>query len=209
VRILVVDDHEVVRKGVIALLASRSDWTICGEAADGREAVAAVARLRPDVVLMDISMPGMNGLEAVRQIRKCEPRIEVLILTMHDSDDVLADVLDSGARGYISKSDAAREIVAAVETVAAHKPYYRGATAAGMVAAQRGACRLQASPLTGRERQIVQLVAEGKSSKEIAALLNISVKTVETHRAHVATKLELHSVTDLVRYAIRKRIIPG
>ena len=212
-RILVVDDHDVVRRGVISVLASRPEWEICGECRTGREAVAAAAELKPDVVIMDVSMPEMNGIEATRQILKDSPQIQVLVLTMHDSEHMARKVFAAGARGYILKNDAGIELVAAVEAVQLRRPYFSAKVAEAMLkhfAAQSGpeaASGETAELLTAREREIVQLVVEGKSSKEIAAVLHITTKTVETHRANIMNKLEIHSIPELVRYAIRNHIV--
>ena len=208
-RILVVDDHQVVRKGVASVLSRRPEWEICGEASTGREALEACARLKPDVIVMDISMPDMNGLEATREIHKRNPNAEILVLSMHDSEQMVREVLAAGARGYVIKSSASDELVAAVTALAEHRPFFTSRIAETVL---RG--YLEGEPASGaagelspREREVVQLAAEGKSNKEIAAALHITVKTVETHRAHIMRKLGLHSVADLVRYAIRNRII--
>ena len=212
-RILLVDNHQVVRRGVAGLIAdARSDWEVCGEASTGREAVASAASLRPDIVVMDISMPDMNGLEATREILKNNPGIEVLILSMHESDQMVHDVLGAGARGYIFKQDAGNDLIAALEALRHHKLFFTsrvsevvlGGYLGGAAAAPADGASSRLSP---RERQIVKLVAESKSNKEVAHILQISVKTVESHRAHIMEKLGLHSVTELVRYAIRNNIV--
>jgi DNA-binding NarL/FixJ family response regulator len=212
-QILVADDHELVRKGVRAVLAEHAGWTVCGEAVNGRQAVAMAKELHPDVIVMDISMPELNGLEATRQIHKALPNVEVLILTIHESDQLVGEVLAAGARGYILKADTSRLLVAAIESLPQHKPFFTG-TASEVVLGgylrpgqpTRSASRT-VPRLTAREREIVQLLAEGKSNKEVAVALGVSVKTVDAHRANVMHKLNLHSVTDLVRYAIRNTII--
>jgi DNA-binding NarL/FixJ family response regulator len=212
-RILVVDDHAVVRRGVRALLEGHPGWEVCGEAGTGREAVEQASRLKPDIVVLDLSLPELNGLEATRQILRELPRTEVLVLTMHHSEELAQQVLQAGARGYVLKSDAGESLIAAVETLVRREPfltprltelvlerYVHGAggrerdTGAGIV-------------LTPREREIVLLVAEGRSSKKVAAALGISVKTVETHRTNVMRKLRLRSVGELVRYAIRNGLV--
>ena len=213
-RILVADDHELVRRGVLASIQQfRPDWEVCGEASNGREAVASAASLKPDIVVMDISMPEMNGLEATRQILKENPEIEVLILSMHESEQLVHEVLASGARGYVLKADAGNDLIAALEALRQHKlfftsrisevvlrGYLTGPRSAGGDAGLTG-------QLSQREREILQLVAEGKSNKEVATTLNLSVKTVETHRARIMEKLDLHTVSDLIRYAVRNHVI--
>lgn len=213
VRILVADDHEVVRQGVRTLLEAQPGWEVCGEAADGREAVEMTKRLKPDVVILDITMPNLNGLEATRQILKADPKARVLILSMHESDQVVREVLDAGARGYVLKSDAGRNLVAAVEALRLHNTFFTSKVAEMVMSGYRKAAPPTSGEtppperLTPREREVVQLLAEGKSSKEVAVALDLSVKTAETHRANIMRKLEIHSVSDLVRYAVRNKII--
>ena len=210
-RILVVDDHQLVRKGVVAAIEDDSrQWEVCGEASTGREAVAAAETLKPDIVVMDISMPDMNGLEATRQILKANGQTQVLILTMHESEQIIREVLDSGARGYILKSDAGTDLTKALEALKNHKPYFTSNIAEVLLKGYLHGSSPENSSAGGvvspREREVIQLAAEGKSNKDIANTLNISVKTVETHRARIMAKLDLHSVSDLVRYAIRNGI---
>jgi DNA-binding NarL/FixJ family response regulator len=213
VRILIADDHEVVRRGLRALLETRPDWEISGEAVTGRQAVEETRRLTPDVVIMDISMPEMNGLEATRQIRKAVPQTQILILSVHDSEQLVREVLEAGARGYVLKSDAGRDLIAAVESLCQNKPFFTARVSEMMIEGYLkggGAAEMNKealNPLTTREREIVQLLAEGKSNKEVASLLAISVKTVETHRSHIMAKLNLHSMSDLVRYAVRNQLV--
>jgi DNA-binding NarL/FixJ family response regulator len=213
-RILVADDHHVVRTGLRALLESKSGWHVCAEAANGREAVEKATTLKPDVAVLDIGMPLLNGVEATRQIHKLSPETEVLILTMHDSDVLVQEVLEAGARGYILKDDADRNLLAAVDALRRHKPFLspRVSDAARTRAAKGESHARERSArnrLTPREREILQLLAEGKTNKEVAGLLGISVKTAETHRANIMIKLDFHSVIDLVRYAVRNKIIQG
>jgi DNA-binding NarL/FixJ family response regulator len=213
VRILVADDHQVVRTGLRALLESKSGWQVCAEAANGREAVEKAAQLKPDVAVVDIGMPLLNGVEATRQIRKLSPKTEVLILTMHDSELLVQEVLRAGAHGYILKDDADRDLVAAVDALRRHKPYLssRVSEAASNAPGPSGEgsnfSQSSRGRLTPREREILQLLAEGKSNKEVAGYLGISVKTAETHRANIMLKLDFHSITELVRYAVRNKII--
>lgn len=213
-RILLADDHEVVRKGLCALLRAQPDWEVCGEASDGREAVEKTLKLKPEVVILDIGMPNLNGLEATRQILKAYPQVKILILTLHDSDQVVQDVLNAGARGFLLKTDAARDLVAAVEALRRDKIYFTPKVASMVLEGylRRDTPKAQQQPpsrgrLTPREREIVQLLAEGKSSKEVAVALGLSLKTAETHRSNIMRKLELHSVSDLVLYAVRNNIV--
>ncbi len=209
-RILVADDHHVVRTGLRTLLETKRGWQVCAEAANGREAVEMAGKLKPDVAVLDIGMPLLNGIEATRQIRKVSPETEVLILTMHDSEVMIQGVLEAGARGYILKDDADRNLLDAVEALRLHKPYLssRVSAAAPKTALPAGEGSTPARRrLTPREREILQLLAEGKGNKEIAEFLGISVKTAETHRANIMLKLNFHSITELVRYAVRNQII--
>jgi len=212
-RILVADDHEVVRRGLCALLQSRPEWEVCGEAADGREAVEKSQSLKPDAVIIDIGMPTLNGLEATRQILKANPHIRVLVLTLHDSDQMIREVLDAGARGFLLKSDAARDLISAVQALRRDNTYFTSRVAEmvleGYLKPLTKAVPLAPlrNRLTPREREVVQLIAEGKSTKEVAVALQLSVKTAETHRSNIMRKLELHSVSDLVLYAVRNNIV--
>jgi DNA-binding NarL/FixJ family response regulator len=208
-RILVVDDHAVVRRGVRSLLESHDGWEVCGEATTGRDAVEQSRRLRPDVVVMDLSLPELNGLDATRQILKDMPDTEVLVLTMHQSEELARDVLQAGARGYVLKSDADENLITAVDSLRQHKPFLTSTVTEFVLDGyvRRGDGAQDDLLLTAREREIIQLVAEGQSNKEAASTLGISVKTIEAHRANIMRKLHLRSVSDLVRYAIRNRIV--
>lgn len=208
-RILVADDHEIVRQGLRRILENQPGWEVCGEAASGREAVAKARQLKPDVAMLDFGMPELNGAEAARQILKESPRTEVLVLTMHDAEQLVREVLAAGARGYVLKSDASRDLVAAVQALLAHKTFLSPGVSKVVVDGYLRGSEVETSAdrLTPREREIVQLVAEGKSNKEVAASLNISIKTVEAHRSHLMHKLNLSSVGELVRYAIRNKIV--
>lgn len=211
-RILVADDHSVVRTGLRTLLESEEGWEVCAEATNGREAVEKAKELKPDVAVLDIGMPMVNGIEATRQMKKVSPETEILILTMHDSESLIEEVLGAGARGYILKDDADLNLVRAVDVVRQHKPYLssRVSEAVSKTALPPEAeAGLDRRRLTPREREILQLLAEGKSNKEIASFLDISVKTAETHRANIMLKLNFHSITELVRYAVRNNIIQG
>jgi len=211
-RILVADDHEVVRRGLCSLLRGQPEWEVCGEASDGREAVEKASQLKPEIVILDIGMPNLNGLEATRQIMKANPQTKVLILTLHDSEQLVRDILDAGARAFLLKSDAARDLIAAVEALRKGKIYFTPKVGALVLEGylQRDKATPEPQPrhrLTTREREIVQLLAEGKSSKEVAVALGVSVKTAETHRANIMRKLELHSVSSLVLYAVQNNIV--
>jgi len=213
-RVLVADDHEVVRKGLRTILEEQPGWEVSGEASDGREAVDKVRALKPDVTVVDVGMPGLNGLEATRQMLKNDPETKVLILTMHESDPLIREVLDAGARGYLLKSDAGKDLVSAVEAIRRNKTYFTARVAQMVLDGYLDKKPrtpvdhdVPASRLTPRQREIVQLLAEGKSSKEVAVALNLSVKTAETHRANIMRRLNCHSVSELVRYAIRNNII--
>jgi len=201
-RLLIADDHAVVRAGLRALLESRRGWEVCAEAADGREAVEKATKLKPDIVILDIGMPRLNGVETARRIHKALPHSEILILTMHESDELVQQVVEAGAHGYILKDEADRVLLAAVDALRQHKPYF--SIRVSEVADPGKASR---SRLTPREREILQLLAEGKSNKEVANLLSISVNTAEAHRANIMLKLDFHSLADLVMYAVRNKII--
>jgi DNA-binding NarL/FixJ family response regulator len=209
-RILVVDDHAVVRRGVRALLESHDGWEVCGEATTGRDAVEQSRRLRPDVVVMDLSLPELNGLDATRHILKDAPKTEVLVLTMHQSEELARDVLQAGARGYVLKSDADENLIAAVENLRQHKPFLTPIVSEFVLDGyirDAGERNPPSGAVTAREREVIQLIAEGKSNKKAASALSVSVKTIEAHRANIMRKLHLQSVTDLVRYAIRNKIV--
>ena len=210
-RILIADDHEMVRQGLRRVIEEQKGWSVCGEANTGRQAVAKAKQLRPEIVITDFSMPDLNGLEATRQIRAALPQTEILILTMHDSEQLVREVLAAGARGYILKTDAGHALVAAVNALAQHKPYFTPKVSElvleGFLNPRKPLADESSGRLTPREREIVQLLGEGKSNKEVASILGISVKTAETHRTNIMRKLELHSMSELVRYAIREKIV--
>jgi len=211
-RILLADDHKVVRQGTRALLSAIPEWEIVGEADNGRAAVSLTAELKPDIVILDISMPELNGLDATRQIKKKSPETEVLIFTGQETEELVHDVFDSGARSYIMKTDAADHLIDAIKALSEHKHFFTSRISEIVFARyiqEKGT--LEGAPeksrITDREREIVQLLAEGKSSKEIATMLGISVRTVETHRAAIMKKLGLKSFSELVRYAVRNKIV--
>jgi DNA-binding NarL/FixJ family response regulator len=213
-RILVADDHDVARRGIRALLESHPGWQVCGEAHDGREAIELADTLKPDLILLDIGMPNLNGLEAARQILATSPNASILILTMHDTEHVVREVLRAGARGFLLKSDAGSDLITAVEALQNHRTFFTTKVSRmvleGYLTRDRDDGHEMPSAqsiLTAREREVIQLLAEGKTSKEVAVTLNLSVKTAETHRTNLMRKLNLHSVADLTRYAVRNGIV--
>jgi DNA-binding NarL/FixJ family response regulator len=210
-RILIADDHEIARQGIRSLLEDHAGWEVCAEARDGREAVAFANELNPDVLLLDIGMPNLNGLDAARQILTTNPGARILILTVHDSEQVVREVLATGARGFLLKSDAGRDLVAAVEAVQNRRTFFTPRVAQMMLdgylrPSEESEMAVQCV-LTPREREVIQLVAEGRTTKEIATALSLSVKTAETHRTNLMRKLDLHSVADLTLYAVRNGIV--
>ena len=205
------DDHGIVRRGLRTLIEAQAGWEVCAEASNGREAVEKAEELRPDIAILDLGMPELNGLDAASQILKESPQTEVLILTMHQSEKVVAEVLKAGARGFVLKSDADQNLVAAIDALLQHKPFL-SSNVTDMILSDylngRGdTIREPRTRVTAREREIIQLLAEGKSNKEVASALDISTRTVETHRAHIMHKLGLAAFGDLVRYAIRNNIV--
>jgi DNA-binding NarL/FixJ family response regulator len=211
VRILLADDHDVLRRGLRDLIEEQPGWEVCAEVVNGRQAVEAAMEKKPDIAVLDLSMPELNGLEATRQIRKALPRTEVLIFTMHEDEQLIRNVLAAGAKGYLLKTDASRYIVAAIDALAHHKPFFTSNVSEAMLESflQHGKTPEtipSSGPITAREREIIQLLAEGKSNKKISAMLGISVKTVETHRASIMRKIGASSVVDVVRYAVRNKI---
>lgn len=204
-RILVADDHDVVRSGLRSILEPR--WVVVAEATNGKDAVRKAIELKPDVAILDYSLPLVNGVEATRQIRARVPTVEVLIFTMHDSEGLIHDLLEAGARGYLLKSDAKSFLVTAIESLAAHRPFFTAKVSETLVESYLTRSSTPETVLTSRERSVVQLIAEGHSNKQIANILSISVKTVETHRAAAMRKLNISSAAALVRYAVRNKII--
>jgi DNA-binding NarL/FixJ family response regulator len=212
-RILIADDHDLIRRGLKSLLEMHSGWKVCGEASKGPEAVEKTEQLKPDVVIIDVCMPELNGVEATRQIRKASPRTEVLVLSVHHSEHLIREILEAGARAYVVKTDCDVDLIRAVEALGDHKPFFNTyATEMLLGGYVQDKTPEVPQPFTGerltpREREIVQLLAEGRTSKEIATLLKISSKTAETHRANIMRKLQFHSVGEVVRYAVRNQII--
>ena len=207
-RILIADDHHVVRSGLKTVLQAQPGFEVIGEASNGQEAVEMAIKLKPDVIILDYSMPVRNGVEATREIRKRLPRTEVLIFTMHDSQDVIEDILAAGARGYLLKADANDHLITAVQALGRHEAYISGKLSANLLDTlldrrKRGKREI----LTPRERSVVQLIAEGNTNKAICAKLGVGLKTIETHRAAAMRKLDLHTTADLVRYAVKNRMV--
>ena len=207
-QILIADDHEVVRSGLRAIIETRPDWIVGGEAIDGRAAIALALEMKPDVAIVDYSMPLMNGLEVSRRIKSHRLRTEVLILTMHESEEILTEVLLAGVRGFLLKSDARKDLIAAVEALLDHRFYFTGVLLEKLLHDYLLSKKDKSEVvLSSREQSIVQLVAEGHTNKSVGAVLNVSVKTVETHRASAMRKLGISSTAELVRYAIRAKLI--
>jgi DNA-binding NarL/FixJ family response regulator len=206
-RILIADDHDVVRSGLNAILSSQFGWEVVAEAEDGRKAVELVAETRPDVAILDYQLPLLNGVDATREIRMLRPQTEVLIFTMHESELLLREALEAGARGYLLKSDARKFLIAAVESLSQHKPFFTGRVSEALLNAFLSQGHATDGVLTARERGVVQLIAEGHSNKEAAQILGLNLKTVESHRASAMRKVNVNSTATLVRYAIRNKLV--
>jgi DNA-binding NarL/FixJ family response regulator len=208
VSIFLADDHEVVRNGIRELLQDYPDWTVCGESDNGRETVRLAIQLKPHIVIIDLCMPEMNGLEATRQIRSVCPETEVLIYSVQESEQWIRQSIEAGARAYILKTDPGKYLVEAIEALSRHEPFFTSRACQILLNTLLKSHRdLPLPALTGREREIIQMLAEGKANKEIAGTLCISVKTVETHRAAIKRKLSITSLAQLVRYAIRNHLV--
>jgi DNA-binding NarL/FixJ family response regulator len=207
-RILIADDHEVVRSGLRAMIENRADWVVTGEAVNGKDAFAKVLAMKPDIAILDYSMPFMTGVEVSRRIKSNHLRTEVLILTMHESEAILAEVLMAGIRGFLLKSDASGHLIAAVEALLEHRPYFSSLVLEKLLhdyqLNKRGRATIE---LSSREQNVVQLIAEGHTNRSIGVVLELSVKTIETHRASAMRKLGVSSTAELVRYAIRTKLI--
>ena len=206
-RILIADDHDVVRSGVRHIIEDQPGWSVVAEAADGKDAVAQAIATKPDVAILDYRLPLIDGIEATRQIRRRVPTVEVLIFTMHDDESLLHEALSAGARSYVQKSDAGQHLISAVQSLAEHKPYFTDRASQVLLKNFLTEADKVQQTLTGREQVVVQLVAEGHSNREAAAVLNVSIKTVETHRSTIMRKLDLTSSAALVRYAIRNNLV--
>jgi DNA-binding NarL/FixJ family response regulator len=209
-RILIADDHELFRRGVAAELTQVPGWVVAAEATNGRDAVALAASLKPDIVVLDLTMPELNGLEAARQIILADPSARILILTAHESEQLVREVLSAGAKGYVLKSDAGKTLITALQALLEGGSFFTSNVARMVLDGYLRSDSREAVPaqtLSAREREIVQLLAEGNSNKDIARVLDISVKTAETHRSNVMRKMGFDSLAELVRYAIRNNII--
>jgi len=207
-RILIADDHEVVRSGLRAILEAHEGWEVVAEAENGKDAVTKALGSKPDVAIIDYSLPVINGIEATRQIRSRLPDAEILIFTMHDSDILVGELLEAGARAYLLKSDAKQYLVAAVESLVNHKPFFTGRVSEQLLRSYLTSLPGRSEgTLTPRERLVVQLISDGHSNKEIGTILNLSVKTIESHRATAMRKLNVTSTAAIVRYAIRNKLV--
>lgn len=211
IRVLLVDDHAILRDGIKALLEKRDNIKVVAEAADGREAVPKVTQFRPDVVVLDISMPLMDGLEATRQIKRENPDTKVLVLTMHDDEEYFFQLLRAGASGYVTKKSVSRELVSAIEALYRGESFFCPSMAKYLLSdylrLDKTAEHTEQEELTPREREIVKLIAEGYTNQQIADILHRSVKTIESHRSNILRKLDMHDSIELVKYAVRKKLI--
>ncbi len=211
-RIVVADDHALMRRGICDLLESEPGWEVVAQATNGREAVDAVAKVRPDVLVIDLAMPELNGLTAARDVLRAFPKIEIVLLTMHNTEQTIREVLKCGARGYVLKTDAEQDLIAAVKAVFQGKPFFTPSVAEVVL---KGYLRYNSNPesperiqeLTAREREVVQLLVEGKGNKDVASAMRVSVKTVEAHRSNINRKLSIRTTSELVRYAVRNAIV--
>jgi len=207
-RVMLVDDHTVVRRGLRALIESVPGWEVCAEASEGHEAILVATEMRPDIVVMDLSMPKLGGIDATMQLRKILRDVEVLILTMHESDRLVGQALRAGARGYLLKSESEEKLIEALEALSRHQPYFSASVSETLLQGYLSAeAAIDPKQLTPRERQIVKLVAEGKTNKRIAIILSVSVKTVETHRSSAMHKVGAKSSADLTLYAARNELV--
>lgn len=206
IRVILADDHVLVRQGLKALL-EREGYQVIAEASDGLEAAQFAQNLQPDIVVMDISMPIRNGVDAARDILRCSPKTKTILLTQHDEDEYISEALDAGMKGYVLKSQATNDLVHAIQQVMRGQVYLSPGVSSAVVEAYRTKSKKNADPLTARERQVLQLIAEGKSTKDVASILCISVKTAESHRTRLMRKLDIHETASLVRYAVRRHIV--
>jgi two-component system response regulator NreC len=205
-RILLVDDHVLVRQGLKSLL-EREGFLVVGEASDGQEALYQAGLVRPDIVVMDISMPMINGLNAAREIQQAFPKTKTILLTQHDEKEYVSEALDAGVKGYVLKNQAGSDLVQAIKQVSRGQVYLSPGVAQAVVESYHAKAHKSGAQLTLRERQVLQLIAEGKSTKDVASVLGISVKTAESHRTRLMQKLDIHETASLVRYAVRQGIV--
>jgi DNA-binding NarL/FixJ family response regulator len=211
-QILLADDHAIIRRGLRGILETREGWHVCGEATNGREAVELAVALQPDVVVLDWSMPELNGLEAAKQIRAALPETEILIFTMHESEELIREALSAGVRAVVVKSDVEGHLITAVESILKHNAYFSPKVSETLRNAlirspENPGSRTASVALTERELEVTRLLAEGKSNKEVATALSITTRTVETHRANIMRKLEINSIVELVHYAVREKLV--
>jgi DNA-binding NarL/FixJ family response regulator len=207
-RVLIADDHEIVRHGVRDVVANHLGWEVCGECSDGADVLALTRERRPNVIVLDVSLPGLNGIAVTRQIRQTFPATEVLLFTMHDDDETVSGGLAAGARGYLLKSEGDAQLIAAISALGAHRPYFSPAVAEMLLESavhERKKSRLESFTL--RELEVAQLIAEGESNKQIARKLGISIKTVESHRAAAMRKARVRTAAEFVRFAIKHNLI--
>jgi len=206
IKVVLADDHVLVRQGIKSLL-EREGMQVLAEASDGQEAVRQVEKLNPDVAIMDIGMPLLNGMDAARALGRSAPKTKPVLLTQHDEDQYVSEALEAGVKGYVLKSQVANDLVLAIRQVLRGDVYLSPGIASAVMAAYRTKSDRPANPLTTRERQVLQLIAEGKSTKEIAAILGVSVKTAESHRSRLMQKLDIHETASLVRYAVKRGLV--
>ena len=205
---MIADDHDLIRRGVRTLLEQRPNWQVVAEATTGREALQLARDTVPDIAIIDYSLPELNGRDLTVELHRVLPRLEILIYTMHDREDMILDVLQAGARGFVLKSDSEQDLLSAVDALSVHRPFFSGSISETLLTQYlRSRPQPTSSTLTHREREVVQLIAEGKINKQVAQLLNISIKTVETHRATAMQKLKVRTTAELVRYAVRNKIV--
>ena len=206
VRVVLADDHALVRQGIKSVL-EREGLQVVAEASDGQEAIRQAKALAPDVVVMDIGMPTLNGMDAARELGRCCPKVKSILLTQHDEDQYVSEALSAGVKGYVLKSQVASDLIQAIQQVLRGQVYLSPGISAAVMAAVQSKGQRPADPLTARERQVLQLIAEGKSTKDVASLLGVSVKTAESHRSRLMQKLDIHETASLVRYAVKRGLV--
>jgi len=206
IRVVLADDHALVRQGIKSVL-EREGLQVVAEASDGQEAIRQAKALAPDVVVMDIGMPTLNGMDAARELGRCCPKVKSILLTQHDEDQYVSEALSAGVKGYVLKSQVASDLIQAIQQVLRGQVYLSPGISAAVMAAVQSKGQRPADPLTARERQVLQLIAEGKSTKDVASLLGVSVKTAESHRSRLMQKLDIHETASLVRYAVKRGLV--